>query len=111
MIASAIAALLASCWERTPPTCGFLKKFKKCTFGTSRRCYNVGVCFNDKASSASKAVLILCYDEANYSEDQYVFISAPSCQLKFASVDLDSKVSTFTLWEYGNGRYCVLLLS
>jgi hypothetical protein len=82
------------------------KKFKKFNFGTSQRCYNMGDCFNNKASSADwinapKHSWIVFYDQENCSGDQHVSTSTPSGELKFASVGLDNKASSFMIWEYG----------
>ncbi|EGZ07353.1 hypothetical protein PHYSODRAFT_394924, partial [Phytophthora sojae] len=75
-------------------------------FGTSERCYSVGNCFDDKASSATwtnapSAAWFAFYDSDDCTGTQYVSKSTPSGQIKFASVRLDNKVSSFMLWEYG----------
>ncbi|KAG6616995.1 uncharacterized protein IUM83_04751 [Phytophthora cinnamomi] len=82
------------------------KKFKRFNFGTSQRCYSVVNCFDDKASSASwinapSAAWFAFYDGESCSGTQYVSRSTPSGEIKFASVNLDNKVSSFMLWEYG----------
>lgn len=82
------------------------KTFKRFNFGTSERCYSVGNCFDDKASSATwtnapSAAWFAFYDSDDCTGTQYVSKSTPSGQIKFASVRLDNKVSSFMLWEYG----------
>ncbi|KAE8966780.1 hypothetical protein PR003_g29359 [Phytophthora rubi] len=82
------------------------KKFKRFNFGTSQRCYSIANCFNDKASSVSwinapSDSWIVFYDDAECSGTQYVSTSPPSGEIKFAPVNLDNKVSSFMLWEYG----------
>ncbi|KAG7382525.1 hypothetical protein PHYPSEUDO_004792 [Phytophthora pseudosyringae] len=81
------------------------KTFKRFNFGTSQRCYNIADCFDNKASSADwinapEASWIAFYDEEECSGTQYVSTSTPTGKMKFASVGLDNKISSFMQWEY-----------
>ncbi|GMF55933.1 unnamed protein product [Phytophthora fragariaefolia] len=82
------------------------KTFKKFNFGTSQRCHSLVNCFNDKASSASwinapDAAWFVFYDGEECSGPHYILRSTPSGETKFALGEIDNKVSSFMIWEYG----------
>ncbi|KAG2766570.1 hypothetical protein PC129_g11541 [Phytophthora cactorum] len=81
------------------------KTFKRFNFGIAQRCYNIADCFDNKASSASwinapKAAWLAFYDDEECRGTQYVSMSTPSGEMKFAPVGLDNKISSFMQWEY-----------